>query len=79
MDIKSYEFLFPIELAGIGQLEQLQRSVLAEGTKPRFLMDPQILDFKKKIIANLDKNVASVLTSTLTNLDPLPLVWSLDT
>jgi hypothetical protein len=42
-------------------------------------MDPQILDFKKKIIANLDKNVASVMTSTLTNLDSNPLVWCIDT
>jgi hypothetical protein len=58
LDIRLYDFFIPIELVGVGPIPEILRKIVAEGTKPRFLVDPISLDFKKKYLVNLDNNAA---------------------
>jgi hypothetical protein len=66
-------------LFGYGQTEQLKRIIKCEGLKNRFIIEPRILDFKKKIIRNNnDKNMPSFIEMTLTNPDIKSLYWKMD-
>lgn len=49
-DVKTYNFDLPFTLNRYGKLPGLTRAVICKGLKPKFLMDPQILEFPKKII-----------------------------
>lgn len=77
-DVKNYSFDLPITLQGYGKLESLQRPVICKGLKPKVLIDPQMIDFKKKIIAN-DKFLPTILEVTLSNPDLSPIQYSIDT
>ena len=67
-EVRNYAFLFPITLEGYGSIDSLTRWIICQGVKPKLLIDPQILDFHKKIISN-DKFQPKKLEVTLMNTD----------
>lgn len=49
------------------------------GLKPRFILEPQSIEFKRKIITTLDKRVPGTSTIILCNPDLQLLKWQFDT
>lgn len=72
-------FQVPLSLEGHSKpTEGLLRWVRCEGSKPKLLIDPQIIDFKKKII-NTDKFQPKKQEITIMNTDESPLSFFFDT
>ena len=57
----------------------MRRVIKCEGLRHRFLLEPRVLDFKKKIIRQLDKSMPSYIEMTLQNPDSKSLHWRIDT
>ena len=49
-----------------------------EGLKPRFILDPQFIEFKRTIIPSLDKRVPVVQAIRISNPDDSKLKWQID-
>jgi hypothetical protein len=49
------QFVLPLKLAGIGEVASLQRQIKGVGVKPRFLVEPTVVNFKTKVIAKGSK------------------------
>jgi len=77
-DVKNYNFDLPITLEGFGKLETLTRTVKCKGLKPKLLIDPQTIDFKKKIIST-DKFLPTIVELSLSNPDVTTIHYSIDT
>lgn len=77
-DVKKYAFELPLELEGYGKLPGLKRFVLCQGLKPDLLLDPQLIDFKRKVISN-DKFIAKTLEITMLNTSEAALPFFIDT
>lgn len=77
-DVKNYQVELPLKLKGYGKLEGLTKNLVCRGIKPRFLLQPQYIEFKKKIITALDKCVPSVAELTISNPDKTGLSWKID-
>jgi len=77
-DVKNYQIELPLKLKGYGRLETLAKNILCRGIKPKFLMQPQNIEFKKKIITTPDKCFASVTEITITNPEKKGLSWKID-
>lgn len=77
-DVKSYHFELPLIVSGYGPLESLSRTVKCRGLKPKLLIDPQIVDFKKKIISN-DKFIPMPIDVLLSNPDINAIHFFIDT
>ena len=77
-DVKTYSFELPLTLLGIGKLPMLTRVVSGVGLKPKFLIDPQDIDFKKKIIQTADKAVPHCLDIQISNPDNETIDWEVD-
>ena len=78
-DVTNYQFDLPLTLFGNEKIDSLKRTVICRGLKPRFLMEPKIIEFKKKIITNMDKTFPSYTEITISNPDMKPLTWKIDT
>jgi len=50
-----YEFGLPISLMNYGELEGLKTMLKCKGVSPKLFLEPQELEFKKKIIVSVDK------------------------
>lgn len=77
-DVKPYQFELPVTLQRYGKLAGLTRMVLCRGMKPKFLVDPQIVEFPRKIIINVDKMFPSTMDVILSNPEKRPINWKLD-
>ena len=77
-EVHKYAFNVPLTLSRYGPLPGLQRQVLCRGLKPKFLIEPQFLEFKKKIISSPDKCFPSTMDLTLTNPDKREVQWKID-
>lgn len=77
-DVKKYVFELPLELEGYGNLPGLKRFVVCQGLKPDLLLDPQIIDFKRKVISN-DRFIAKNLEITMLNTSESSLPFFIDT
>jgi hypothetical protein len=44
-------FVLPLKLAGFGEITGLKRRIKAVGVKPRFFVEPGVVNFKTKVIA----------------------------
>ena len=44
-------FILPLKLAGFGEIQGLKRRIKAVGVKPRFFVEPTVVNFKTKVIA----------------------------
>ena len=71
-------FDIPLKLAGVGELDSLIRQVKGVGVKPRFLLEPNIVNFKTKVIAKGSKPLPFHENITISNPDMNPIVWSID-
>jgi hypothetical protein len=49
-DVKDYQIVLPLTLFGYGKLANIQRNVYCKGMKPKFIMRPQNIEFKKKLV-----------------------------
>ena len=79
MEVRNYNFEFPIALEGYGKIDGLKRSIKCIGDKkPRFLISPTTIEFDKKIITSADKSVPDCKDIILTNLSHQPLQWRID-
>lgn len=77
-DIKNYLVELPLKLKGYGKLETLGKNIICKGIKPRFLIQPQNLEFKKKIIVSMDKCVPSITQITVSNPNKNRMIWRID-
>ncbi|CAD8120827.1 unnamed protein product [Paramecium sonneborni] len=77
-DVKQYSFDIPITLARYGPLSSLMRKVKCRGLKPKFLVEPQLFEFKKKIITSPDKCFPTVEEIKLSNPDRKDVHWKID-
>lgn len=78
-DTDTYLFDLPILMAGISEpIKNLVRRVTGEGLQPRFLIDPSIVDFKKKYITGIEKTFPEYKDIIFSNPDIYPLRWKLD-
>ena len=78
-DVKAYNLELPLTLAGFGRLESLARPILCRGLKPRILLEPQTIEFKKKVITTPEKCVPSDREITVSNPDSKTVKWRIDT
>ena len=77
-EVKQYSFTIPLTLAKFGGLPSLTRQVHCRGLKPKFLIEPQALDFRKKVITTPDKCFPTVQEVTLSNPDRHEVRWRVD-
>lgn len=49
------DFVLPLKLAGVGEMPALNRVVKGVGVKPRFLLEPTVVNFRTKVIAKGSK------------------------
>jgi hypothetical protein len=73
--VGEYEFRLPIRFKGFeGFLESLSKRVTYEAIEPTLLFEPQIIDFKKKIISDKDHKV---MAASLCNPSDKPIRWKI--
>ena len=77
-DVKHYQVELPLKLKGFGKIPNLSKNIICRGITPRFLMQPQNIEFKKKIITTLDKCFPSVTEITISNPGKKGLSWRID-
>ena len=78
-DTDTYLFDLPIMMAGVAdQIKSLMRRVTGEGLQPRFLIDPSIVDFKKKYITGIEKTYPEYKDIIFSNPDIYSLRWRLE-
>ncbi|EGR30900.1 hypothetical protein IMG5_121460 [Ichthyophthirius multifiliis] len=77
--IQKYDFYLPLTLSRYGSISSLERRILCKGLHPKFLIDPQICEFKRKIITTPDKCFASSMQIALNNPSRMPMKWKIDT
>jgi hypothetical protein len=77
-EIRQYAFNVPLTLARFGSLPSLTRQVLCRGLKPKFLVEPQTIEFKKKVISTPDKCFPTTQEITLSNPDKRDVSWRID-
>lgn len=61
--------LFPLTLAGYGSIPSLEREILCKGLSPKFLVEPQACEFKRKVITTPDKCFPDKMQIALSNPD----------
>lgn len=72
------DFVLPLQLAGVGAMSCLNRGVRGVGVKPRFLLDPTVVNFRTKVIAKGSKPLPFHNDITITNPDHNAIGWSID-
>lgn len=71
-------FILPLKLAGHGEIQGLRRRIKAVGVKPRFFVDPGVVNFKTKVIAKGQKPLPFNQDINISNPDINPVSWSID-
>lgn len=77
-EVRNYAFALPLTLEGYGTTEGLTRWIMCQGVKPKLLIDPQVVDFRKKIISS-DKFLPKKMEVTLMNADSVAVKFAFDT
>ena len=79
-EVQNYFIELPITLKGYGKLESLRRNILSKCIKPKFLLEPQTIEFKKRVINAYDnKGMSSSIDIEISNPDQKLVSWRLDT
>jgi len=79
-DAKSYGFELPIRLQGYGKIEGLTRYISCKGLRPRCIIDPPSIEFKKKTITSFEKPMPDFEKVVLSNMDHTKTIsWKFDT
>lgn len=68
-DVRNYNLELPLTLKGFGRISALAKPIICKGLKPKFLLQPQLIEFKRKIITAADKAVPDVVELTISNPD----------
>ena len=71
-------FELPIKLAGVGEIDGLTRIVRGVGVKPRFFLEPSVVNFKTKVIAKGSKPLPFHNDINISNPDHNPITWCID-
>jgi hypothetical protein len=71
-------FILPFKLAGHGEIQGLKRRIKAVGEKPRFFLEPTVVNFKTKVIAKGQKPLPFHQDITISNPDMSPVAWRID-
>ncbi|EWS70940.1 flagellar associated protein, putative (macronuclear) [Tetrahymena thermophila SB210] len=77
-EIISYKLLLPLTLSGYGIIPSLERYITCKGLHPKFLIDPQTCEFKRKVITTPDKCFPDKMEVTLNNPDRRSIKWRID-
>ncbi|KAL4497051.1 hypothetical protein ABPG72_002207 [Tetrahymena utriculariae] len=77
-DAKPYNFELPITLARFGALPGLIRNIICRGIKSQFLVQPQNIEFPRKIITTSDKDYPENFEVTLSNPERKAVNWRID-
>ena len=78
-DARNYTFELPIILRGYGKTDGTARVVTCRGIKPKCIIQPSVVDFKKKVISNFEKPVPIEQDIEVDNMDHhKSLVWQID-
>ncbi|EGR27115.1 hypothetical protein IMG5_201370 [Ichthyophthirius multifiliis] len=77
-EVLQYNFKIPIRIFKFGTIPNLERYVLCRGLYPKFLVDPQVCEFKKKIITTPDKCFADEIEINLNNPGRQNIQWRID-
>ena len=72
------DFVLPLKLAGVGEMGALRRTVRGVGVKPRFLLEPTVVNFRTKVIAKGSKPLPFHNDITISNPDHNAINWSID-
>jgi len=72
------DFVLPLKLAGVGEMDVLNRVIRGVGVKPRFLLEPTVVNFRTKVIAKGSKPLPFHNDITISNPDHNPITWSVD-
>lgn len=75
-EVRDYQFRLPIDIENYGAIAS--PTIRCKGIKPQFIFDPQVIDFKRKIITTPDKCFPRFVNVTLTNPDAKSILWSID-
>lgn len=72
-------FILPLKLKGVGEIEGLKRRIKGYGMKPRFFLEPNVVNFKTQVIAKGQKPLPFHSDIHIQNPDHnLPISWSVD-
>ena len=78
-DAKNYTFELPIALRGYGKTDGTSRIVSCRGIKPKCIIQPNLVDFKKKVINNMERPVPVEADIEVDNMDHhKSLTWNID-
>ncbi len=78
-DAKNYTFELPISLRGYGKTDGTSRLVSCRGIKPKCIIQPNLVDFKKKVINNLERPVPVEADIEVDNMDHhKSFTWHID-
>ncbi|EAR97253.2 flagellar associated protein (macronuclear) [Tetrahymena thermophila SB210] len=77
--VRDYEFEIPFTLQKYGKIDSLTRSVSCKGMKPKFLVDPQVVEFPRKIITSIEHQFPINSEIILSNPEKRSISWRLDT
>ena len=72
------DFVLPLKLAGVGEMSALRRTCRGVGVKPRFLLEPTVVNFRTKVIAKGSKPLPFHNDITISNPDHNAIMWSID-
>ena len=67
-----------MKFSGFGEADQLKRRIKAVGVKPRFFLDPTVVNFKTKVIAKGQKPLPFHEDINIQNPDNSPVDWRVD-
>jgi hypothetical protein len=71
-------FVLPLKLAGVGEVNSLKKVIKGVGVKPRFLLEPTLINFKTKVIAKGSKPLPFHNDIQISNPDNKAIAWSVD-
>ena len=77
-DVKEYEFELPIKLSGYGKMDSLTRFVYCQGIRPKLLIEPISMEFKRKIITTVEKCYPTFNEMTLSNPSKNEVNWRIE-
>jgi hypothetical protein len=78
-EIKKYTFVLPVELHKYGTITGLKRIVSCMGCQPKFMVEPQFLDFGRKILLTpIEKNTPLIKEILLSNPETSSISFRID-
>lgn len=78
-ELKKYQFFLPVELHKFGMIPGLKRVVSCIGCMPKFMVEPQHVDFGRKVILTpIEKNTPAIKEILLSNPESQSVSFRID-